>query len=147
MFGVDDGDDAIELVLAFDPLVDEKALDHRSRVGEAGRFNHQSVELRFVFEQLKQAAQEIAAHGAANTTVAHLHDFLVRGDQQMVVDSHFAELIDDDGDPAAMFGGEYAIEKGCFSRAQKTRQYGNRDSFVGIGAHFLSIPLKSLDES
>ena len=69
-----------------------------------------------MFEQLKQAAQEIAAHGATNATVAHLDDFLVRGDQQMVIDADCAELIDDDGDPPAMFGGQYAIEQGSFCR-------------------------------
>jgi hypothetical protein len=33
-----------------------------------------------MFEELKQAAQEIAAYGAADAAVAHLDDFLIRGD-------------------------------------------------------------------
>ena len=110
MFGVDHGDDAVQSVFALDPIVDEKALHHRRRIGQSRGLDHQGVELFPVFEQLKQAAQQIAANAAADAAVAHLDHFLVRRDQQMMIDADLAELIDDDGDAPAMVGGQDAIE-------------------------------------
>ncbi len=39
----------------------------------------------------------------------------------MVIDADLAELVDDDGDPPAMIGGQDAIEQRGFAGAQKTR--------------------------
>ena len=58
MFGIDDGDHAVELKFAFDALVDEKGLHHGRRIGQARGFDHERVEFCFVLEKLKQAAQE-----------------------------------------------------------------------------------------
>ena len=100
----------------------KKALHDRRRIGEAGGFDHQRVELVPVLEQLEQAAQQVAAHGAADTAVAHLDDFLIRGNQQMMVDADLAELIDDDGNAPAVISGQNAIQKGGFAGAEKSGQ-------------------------
>ena len=48
-----------------------------------------------MLEQLKQAAQEVATHRATDAAVAHFDDFLIRRDEQVMIDTDFAELIDD----------------------------------------------------
>jgi hypothetical protein len=97
-----------------------------------------------VFEQLKEAAQEIASDRATDAAVAHFDDFLIRGNQQMVVDPNLPEFIDDYGYAAAMFGSQNTVEQRRLTRAQKTRQYGNRNSRI-VGAHVLSVPFEIIE--
>src|SRR5712692_9641362 len=120
MFGVNDSDDAVQLEFVFDPLVNEKGLDDGRRIGKPGGFDHQRVELGLVFEELKQAAEQVAAHGAADAAVAHFNDFLIGANKQVVVDSDFAKLIDNDSHAPAMVGGQNAIEKRSLTCAEKT---------------------------
>ena len=110
-------------------------MHHRRRIGEARGFDHQGVELVAVFEELKQAAQEIAAHGATDAAVAHLDDFLVGRDQQMMIDADCAEFIDDDRDAPAMIGGQDAIEKCGFAGAQKPGEDGYRHAWIVAVGH------------
>jgi hypothetical protein len=70
---------------------------------------------------LKKGTQQIAAYAAANAAVAHFDHFLVRRDQQMVIDTDFAKLVDNDGDTPAMVGGQDAIEERGFAGAEKSR--------------------------
>src|ERR1043166_8358115 len=86
VFGVDDGDHAIQLKFAPNTLVNKKSLNHRRGIGKPGGFDHQRVELGFVFQELKQATQKIPPYGAANAAIAHLDDFLIGGDKQMMID-------------------------------------------------------------
>ena len=81
MLGVHDRDDAVQLELATNTLVDKKSLNHGRRIGQSGGFNHEGIELGPVFEKLKQAPQKVAAYGAADAAVAHLNDLLLRRDQ------------------------------------------------------------------
>src|ERR1043166_1255098 len=79
---IDDGHYPIELECTANPLIDKERLYGRGRMGEAGCLDHQRVELRSVLEQLKQAAEKIAANGTADAAIAHFHDFLIGGNQQ-----------------------------------------------------------------
>jgi hypothetical protein len=83
-----------------------------------------------MLEQLKQTAQKIAPHGAANAAVAHFDDFLVGRNQQMVIDTDFTEFVDNDGDPAAMICGKNSIQQCGFSGAEKSREHSDRHSIV-----------------
>src|SRR5918992_5586162 len=139
MFGVDNRDDAVQLIRALDALVDEKTLHHGRRVGEAGGFDHERVELIAMLQELKQAAQQIAAHSAADASVAQFDDFLIGGDQQMVIDANFAEFIDDDGNPATMISGKDSIEQSGLSGAEKAGKYGHGSSRVIVLCHCTNI--------
>jgi hypothetical protein len=44
-----------------------------------------------------QALNQIFAHAAAEATILQLQNLLVGADDQLVVDTHFAELVNDDG--------------------------------------------------
>ena len=71
--------------------------------------------------ELEETAKQIAAHAAANAAVVHLDHFLIRRDQEVMIDSDLAELVDDDGDAAAVIPGQYAVDERGFARAQKPR--------------------------
>ncbi|MNN93177.1 hypothetical protein D3C81_2115750 [compost metagenome] len=47
MLGVDHGDDGVDQVFGSDFFIDEESLRDRTRIGEAGGFNHYMVELQF----------------------------------------------------------------------------------------------------
>ena len=110
MLGIDDGDDAVQLILALDSIVDKEALDYGGWIGEAGSLDHQRVELVPVFEETKQTAQQVAAHGAADAAVAHLDDFLVGRNQQVMIDADFAEFVHNHGHATTVVGGQDSIE-------------------------------------
>jgi len=79
-----------------------------------------------VFHELEEAAHEIAAHGAADAAVVHLHHLLIGGEQQMMVYSDLPELVDDHGDAAAVLGSQNAIEQRGFARAEKAGEDNDR---------------------
>ena len=122
VLGVDDGHHAVERELAPDALVGIEALRHRRRLRQPGGFDDHGVELGAVFRELEQAAHQIAPHRAADAAVVHLHDLLVGGDQQVVVDTDLAVLVHDDRDAAAVIGGQDAIEQRRLTRAEKPGQ-------------------------
>jgi hypothetical protein len=58
----------------------------------------------------------------------------------MVVDSHFTEFIDDNGDAAAMFGSQNAVQQRSLAGAEKTGENRDRHALVVVGRHKLEIP-------
>ena len=95
--GVRHRDHRVELGLLADRIVDEEGLRHRRRVGEPGGLDDDRVELALAPHQPVDDADEVAAHGAADAPVVHLEHFLVRPDDEVVVDADLAELVDDHG--------------------------------------------------
>jgi sulfur carrier protein ThiS len=69
----------------------------------------------------------IAAHGTTDAAVVHLKDFLIRANNEFVVNADFAEFIFDDGDALAVLLGQDAVQQRSFSRTEKTGQdrYGD----------------------
>ena len=55
-----------------------------------------------------------------------------------MIDADFAELIDDDGDPPAMVGGENAVEQSRFPRSEEAGEDGNGNSLI-VFCHALEI--------
>ena len=70
-------------------------------------------------------------HGAADASVVHLEHFLVGVDDQLVVDTDLAELVDDDGEFLAVRLGQNAVEQRGLAGAEVAGEHGNRD-FLGI---------------
>ena len=115
-FRIDNGDDPVKDELGIDLVVDEEGLGHWGRVGEAGRFDDDGVEvLDFMVEPL-QALHEVPANRTAETAIHYLDKLLVdllRKD--LVVYPDVAELVLYDGKAQAVIGiFEDMIEKGGF---------------------------------
>jgi hypothetical protein len=58
-------------------LVGVDALRHRRRLRQAGGLDDHGVELLTVFHELEEAAHQIAADGAADAAIVHLHHLLI----------------------------------------------------------------------
>ena len=118
---------ASSLVLLADVLVDEKGLRHRRRIGEAGGLHDDRVELALAPHQPVDDADQVAAHGAADAAVVHLEHFLVRADDQVVVDADLAELVDDHGVFLAVRLGQDAVEQRGLAGAEIAGQHRDGD--------------------
>ena len=95
-FGVGDRHHRVEPRRLAHVFVDEEGLRHRRGIGEASRLDDDRVEPALALHQALDDPNEVAAHRAADAAVVHLEHFLVRADDQLVVDADLAELIDDD---------------------------------------------------
>ena len=126
-FGVGHRDDGVEPGRVRDVLVHEEGLRHRRRVGEAGRLDDDGVELALALHQPVEDADEVAAHGAADAAVVHLEHFLVRADDEIVVDADLAELVDDDGVFLAVLLGEDAVQERGLAGAEIAGEDGDGD--------------------
>src|SRR6516164_6753732 len=89
-----------------------------------------------MLDKLKEAAQEITLHGAADAAVVHLDHFLIGSNQQMMVDANLAELVHDDRNAPSMLGGEDAVEQRRLARAEKAGE-DNDGGFSGAGLRHL----------
>ena len=116
-----DGDHAFQRELAANALVRIQRLCHGSGLRKPGRLDDHGIESCAMRGELEETAKQIAAHAAANAAVVHLDHFLIRRDQEVMIDSDLAELVDDDGDAAAVIPGQYAVDERGFARAQKPR--------------------------
>jgi hypothetical protein len=122
---VDHRDDPVEAELLAHVVVDEEGLGNRARIGQPRRLDEHVIELVSTPDQAPEDANQVAAHGAADAPVVHLEDFLVRTDDQRVVDADLAELVLDDGNSLAVLLGEDAVEQGRLPRAEKAGEHGD----------------------
>jgi hypothetical protein len=113
------------VTIASNAVVHEEGLRHGGGIGEAGRFHDDAVELVGALHEPCDDAHQIAAHGAADAAVVHLEDFLVRADDEIVVDVGFAEFVDDDRVFPAVVLGEDAVEERGLAGAQIAGQHGD----------------------
>ena len=136
VFGIHQRQDGVEQVTLGNLIVHEKCLRHRPRVGQAGGFYDDPVELQFslafFFRQVLQGGSQIFANSAADAAVVHLDDLLLDiHDKDIAVDIFFAELVFDHGDLLAVRFGQHAFEQRCFARAEEAGQYGGGDKAHG----------------
>ena len=61
--------------------------------------------------------------GAADAAVVHLEDFFLGSDDEVVVDTDFAELVDNNRDSVAVRGSQDAVQERCFTSTQEARKY------------------------
>ena len=106
-------------------LVDEEGLRHRRGIGEAGRLDDDRVEPALALHQPLDDADEVAAHRAADAAVVHLEHFLVRADDEFVVDADLAELVDDDRVALAVRLAQDAVEQRRLAGAEIAGEDGD----------------------
>ena len=127
VFGVHDGDDAIEAEGGLHLVVGEKSLGDRAGVGEPGGLDEDAVEAILALHEAAEDADEVAADGAADAAVVHFEKLLVGLDDELVVYADLAELVFDDGEFFAMLLGEDAVEKGGLAGAEEAGEDGDGD--------------------
>ena len=128
--GIDHRRHAVQFGTGPDIVVDEEGLGDGPRVGEACGFNDDGVEAALALHEAGQHPDEVAAHRAADASVVHLEDFLVGADDEVVVDSHFAELVDDDRIAPAMVLREYAVQERGLAGAEIAGEDGDRGLLI-----------------
>ena len=92
--------DAVERVDVAEVAIGHQRMQDRRRVREPGRLDHDALELRDGSRgaarcQVCERQHEIAAHIAAQAAIGELHEALVAGFDQLVVEPDRAEFIDD----------------------------------------------------
>mmetsp|Transcript_35372 Transcript_35372/g.80355 ORF Transcript_35372/g.80355 Transcript_35372/m.80355 type:complete len:489 (-) Transcript_35372:42-1508(-) len=138
VLGVHEREDAVEAVVLLDVVVREEGLGHGRGVREARGLDHDAVQrlarLLGVLHELLEPRDEVAAHGAADAAVVHLHDvLLVRHGatlHQRVVDAHLPELVLDDRDALAVVLLKDVVQQGRLAAAEEARQHRDRDLAV-----------------
>src|SRR5882724_10766650 len=127
--GIDDRYDCVERSMPPQRLVKDERLDHRRRVREPGRLDHDMIDLAPALQNARHRAREVAANRAADATVVELENLFVGGDDELPVDTSFAEFIDDHRDLAALVGGQYLVEQGRLAGTKKSSEDSCRYRF------------------
>ncbi len=92
--------------------------EHREGIGEPGAFDHQPPERRYQPPlaprmEIADRARQFAANGAAHAARFEQHHLIVQPLDQKVIDSDFAEFVDDDGGvPERGIGQQAAQQRG-----------------------------------
>ena len=76
---------------------------------QACRLNEDAIEVIFPFHQSTEDADQIAAHGTADTAIVHLEHFLVGVNDEVIVDADLTEFVDDNGVFLAVLLGQDAV--------------------------------------
>ena len=134
-FGVGDRNHGIKPRIILHVLVDEKGLRDRRRIGNARSLHDDGVELALALHQAFENAHEVAAHRAADAAVVHFEYFLVRADDQVVVDADLPELVDDHGVFLAVIFRQDTIQQRGLACAEIAREHGHGDFRRGRSVH------------
>ena len=126
------GDNAIEGEGVLHFIIHEEGLNDGPGIGQSRGFDEDVIEAVPAAGKASEDADEIAADGAAEATVVHREDFLIRLNHQFVVDGDFAEFILHYGNPKTMRGGKDAVEQGGLARAEVAGENGHGDFFRRI---------------
>ena len=102
------------------------------RLANAAGLNHNIVEA-LLADDVAQLFDQIHLQRATNATILQSHEaFLLLSDDatfldEVGIDIHLADVVDDNRELDATLVGEYSVQKSCFSAAQITReqQYGS----------------------
>lgn len=94
--GVDQGDDQIE-PQPLAQVAGHEGERHRQGVGETGGLHHDQIQGIRSLQHPMHRLLKFTVDRAADAPVAELHDRIAGGDNQLVVDAHLAELIDQYG--------------------------------------------------
>ena len=125
VLGIDERDNGVQAKLLLHFWVGEERLGHRGGISEAGGLDENGIEPILALHQPTENTEEIAAYGAANAAVIHFENFLVRLNDQLVVDAHFTELIFNHRNFFAVLLRKNTIEQSGFSGAEEASE--NRD--------------------
>ena len=132
MFCIHQGDDGIERKALLNFVIDKKGLRDWRGIGEASCLNDDIVEFVSTLHQVAEDTNEIATHGAADTAVVHLEDFLIGVDHKFVINADLAAFILNHSNALAVLGSEDVVEKRRFSRAEEACKNGDGDAVCGV---------------
>ena len=126
VLGIDQGDDRIQ-ASGVPQLTAQEGHGHRQGIGQARGFHHDVVHRLRPLEDPLHSTQQLIIDRAADAAVAELNGVIVGGDDQIVVDSDFTELIHQHSGLHTLLVAENVIEQGGFARSQKAAEngYGN----------------------
>mmetsp|Transcript_1629 Transcript_1629/g.3548 ORF Transcript_1629/g.3548 Transcript_1629/m.3548 type:complete len:202 (+) Transcript_1629:805-1410(+) len=99
VLAVDNCDNAVELVLGADEVINKEGLGHWCWIRKACGFDEHSIEGLHLLVEPLQGLDQVAADGAADAAVHHLDDLFVSLlCQHLLVHTHLTELILNDGE-------------------------------------------------
>src|SRR5215208_143298 len=113
-------------------------VEDRGRVRQAGRLDDDAIQPRYLaplvhVEELHERSDEVLPGGAADTTAPEQDRALIHPAQEVVVEPHLAELVDEDGRVGHRRRREHPREKGRLAAAEET---GNdRHRTPGLALH------------
>ena len=130
MPGIDDSDNRIDHELCLHLIVGQERLHDGSRVGESCGLNQDPIELVPPFHQVSKDADEVPPHGAADATVIHLEEFLLRINHEFMVNADLSELILNYGNSQAVLLGENSIEERRFACPKEAGKNSDRNASI-----------------
>ncbi len=145
MLGVDQGHDAVQRHMLADFIIDEEGCCNGGRVCQPAGLDEDVVELVLSGKQFLQDLDQVVAHvdEAADAAVLHLVDLFLRGEHQVRVDIHLAELVLDHGDAVAVPFSQYVVQKRRLPGTEKAGQDGDGNFAVlkMVGLHHCLVSL------
>ena len=139
---IDQRDHAIDREITGNIRMSDDRLDHGRGIGKPGRFDHHPLQrldptIGQRFAEIDQRIGEFAAHGAAETAIRELDHGVARGFDQKMIDTDFAEFVDDHGGVGHVRVFEQPVEHGRFARTEKTGEDRDRNT-LRSGSHQLT---------
>ncbi len=129
LLSIDNGDDRIQPRVLLELRNVQERLRNRARIGHAGRFDEDIVEL-IAFQQLLDAFDQIFPNGAANAAVAQFDHIFGLRFNQFPVDSGFADFVDDHSEPVIGLLFQDIIKECGFPRTEEPGEDADSDHFV-----------------
>ena len=124
--------------------IDEECLNDRPRIGEAGGFNEDVVELVPHLSKAAEDANQVPAHGAADAAVVHFENLLLGINDEFVVDADLAEFIFNNGNSFAVVRGENVVEKRGFSSSEESGEDGDWRTICGHSIRWFNVRVGGL---
>ncbi len=128
---IDHGRDYLDVEFAAQRAIGGEGLQDRSRIGEPARLDQDALELRDLAvralgHEIAQRDLQVGADVAAQAAVAEQGHLVGRAAHQRVVDTHAAELVDDDGGAFAFGRFEKTPNQRGLARAEEAADDGHR---------------------
>ncbi|MCY1411554.1 hypothetical protein D9M71_269420 [compost metagenome] len=140
---IDHGDHGVQACLVGQTaallITKGEGLGYRQRLGDAGGLNQQVIETPLT-GQAGDLFEQVFTQGAADATVAHLHQLLfgtVEADVALDltgIDVDFTHVVDDHRDPQVVAVFQHVIEQRAFAGTQKAGEHGDGKT-VGHGGY------------
>ena len=117
VFRINNGDDAVEVVALSHPLVDEERLCDRGRIGQAGGFDENAVEILDAVVHVVKGLGQIATNRTTDAAVHDLNDGLFRTlNENVFVNAHLTKFIFDHSELLfVIHAGKNVVQQGGFS--------------------------------
>ena len=126
VFCIDQGDDRIQAGLV-PQLTAKEGHGHRQGIGQTGGFDDDVIERFWAFNHPFHRLHQLVVDRAADATVAQLHHVFIGGDDQIVVDADFTELIHQHRGLHPLLIAQDVIQQRGFSRSEEAAENGDRD--------------------